>query len=212
MIALTPDLFARAVIASALSYGDDPVAAVVAASGKTKRSLPPAALGIARATGIPKGRACAILGLRLNTACAARGHDGVTFQRAQDTAYDAARFYLKAREFEATCEPPPPASAPVVRKPAPVVAETTKAQPAPSRAAPAIQRPAPRPATRAVPRGARFENLGGGVSVIRLKPVTDSVARHAKQQIDLGADLEEVADLFGVAADSLKRKLEGAGT
>jgi hypothetical protein len=91
----------------------------------------------------------------------------------------------------------------------------------PSPYSPAAGRPAPadpprprpplRDARRKAPRGAIIERRGGGVEVIRLKPVTDSIARHAKAQIEQGLDVSEAADLFDVDVDQLDRAVKALG-
>lgn len=53
---LTADLAARAIVASAYAYGDDPVRAMTAKSGKTRRCLTPALYGISTVTGVKVGR------------------------------------------------------------------------------------------------------------------------------------------------------------
>lgn len=65
-VPLTADLCARAIIASARSYGDDPVAAMspIAFRGaKSRRCVTPAALAIVQATGCSRPRLCQILGI-----------------------------------------------------------------------------------------------------------------------------------------------------
>lgn len=65
-VPLTADLCARAIIASARSYGDDPVAAMspIAVRGaKSRRCVTPAALAIVQATGCSRPRLCQILGI-----------------------------------------------------------------------------------------------------------------------------------------------------
>lgn len=60
---------------------------------------------------------------------------------------------------------------------------------------------------RAFPQGARFENMGEGVSVVRLKPLTDSILRHARQQHARGVSVDDLADLFGVDPVQLRQRL-----
>lgn len=58
MTALTADLCARAVIAAARAYGDDPAAACRARSGRLRRCLSPAIIALSRVLGAPV-EACA---------------------------------------------------------------------------------------------------------------------------------------------------------
>jgi hypothetical protein len=190
MIPLTADLFAHAVVAAARAYGDDPIDAFAAKSGILKRCRAPAAVAASRVAGIPLGRASAILGMLHTNVSAARGRGGGLFQKAQDAAEAACRAYLAANAPKPAAEAPARASA-QVRAPAP-----------PSK-------PLRPPAGRAIPRGARFQNLGEGVSIIRLKPISDSILRHARQQVEGGLTVEEAAEFFDVCPDSLKKRLEG---
>ena len=61
------DLWARAIIAAARAYGDDPVEALTSPAGHARaskrRSLPAACLGISEATGLPIGRVAPVLAL-----------------------------------------------------------------------------------------------------------------------------------------------------
>jgi hypothetical protein len=60
---VTADLVARAVIAAAAVYGDDPAGAVAARAGRARRCLAPAAAGLARALGLSERRGARLLGL-----------------------------------------------------------------------------------------------------------------------------------------------------
>lgn len=66
-IQLSPEVCARAIVAAARSYGDDPVLAVTAPRGDRKvfvrRALTPAALAIVQATGCSRPRLCALFGI-----------------------------------------------------------------------------------------------------------------------------------------------------
>lgn len=61
MIPLSPDLVARAVVASARSYGDDPIYACTAKRGVMRRSLKAAAMGLHAAMGGDLSRYCKVL-------------------------------------------------------------------------------------------------------------------------------------------------------
>lgn len=200
MIPLTAELFARAIIASAVSYGDDPVEACTAADRRRRRALAPALYGLREVTGASLATSARILGVNATAAAVSRNRGGERFARAVSAASEALRWHLASRF--AAAPPPEPQSAPTAPE---TPRQAVQARPVP--------KPAPRPQisrstnARAIPRGARIENRGEGVQVIRLKPVTDSIARHAKAQIDRGLDLEEAAELFGVAPESLQRAI-----
>lgn len=65
------DLWARAIIAAARAYGDDPVEALTSPAGHARaskrRSLPAACLGISEATGLSVGRVAPVLALQPST-------------------------------------------------------------------------------------------------------------------------------------------------
>ena len=85
---LTADLCARAIIASAQAYGDDPVRAMTAKSGRPRRCLTPALYGIASVTGRKVGRLRKMLhmgGLQAKPA-------DPEFSRAMKAAFRAAEF------------------------------------------------------------------------------------------------------------------------
>ena len=66
MMDLTPELVARAVLASATHYGDDPERALTAGRGVLKRSLRGAAIGLHRFAGGGKGAIAKALGVAPN--------------------------------------------------------------------------------------------------------------------------------------------------
>lgn len=265
---LTAELFARAIIASAVSFGDDPAEALTTTLRLRRRCLAPAVIGLVRATNVHLDRIAGILALKVSNITAAAERASPGFVRAAEAAREAVALHLGGLEPEAPAqayaepavEPaqvaaesasePEPAVVAMPVEPAPAFFEVTPEEvetaeggrhepagqhpaipplrrgdmapplPAQKAAASPASRPAPsRPAAkakpsrqgRAIPRGAVFQSLGDGVSVIRLKPITDSVLRHARQQAGCGVDVDELADLFGVDADQLRRRLnEGA--
>jgi hypothetical protein len=69
-------------------------------------------------------------------------------------------------------------------------------------------RPIVRAKGRAMPRGTRLEDLGGGVQVIRMKSITPKVLRWARSYREQGVDLDTLADLFDIDADTLGKALE----
>lgn len=176
---LTADLIARAIIASAVSRGELPP---VGSQQMTVGSTYPAAVGVALEAKHPLPVICRILRIEPSAVVRARSADPASFSRAQSAAREAVRYYLSAHPAAPEPEPPPPRP----RRSAPL----RKAE------------------TRAMPRGARLQNLGEGVQRIVVQPVPASVARHAKQQLDRGADLAFVADCFGFDPEALQRAVE----
>lgn len=69
-------------------------------------------------------------------------------------------------------------------------------------------RPIVRAKGRAMPRGARLEAIGSGVQVIRMKSITPKVLRWARAYREQGVDLDTLADLFDIDADTLGKALE----
>lgn len=92
------DVWARAIIAAARVFGDDPVEAVVAApvrGGRSKRqSLPAACLGIAKVSGQPVGQVAPILGLQPSHVRERKAKGGAEFRRAVQAAERAAQYAL----------------------------------------------------------------------------------------------------------------------
>ena len=92
------DVWARAIIAAARSFGDDPVETVVGpsfwASGSKRQSLSAACLGIAKVSGQPVGRVAPILGLQPAHVRARKSRGGADFRRAVQAAERAAQYAL----------------------------------------------------------------------------------------------------------------------
>jgi hypothetical protein len=92
------DVWARAIIAAARVFGDDPIEAVAAAPtrgrGSKRRSLPAACLGIAKVSAHPVGRVAPVLGLRPSAVRAMKTHGGADFRRAVQAAERAAQYAL----------------------------------------------------------------------------------------------------------------------
>jgi hypothetical protein len=106
-VALNPDLFARAVIASAVAFGDDP-AGVLESRGNSRRALAPAASALFEVVKVTMEEACRPLGLRSTTVFHARHRMSPTFRKAEAAAAEAIRWALKAA----------PVAAPPTAKPA----------------------------------------------------------------------------------------------
>jgi len=181
------DLYARAIIASALNYGDDPVAALEARSGIVRRCLAPAITGLALGSKTPIAEVCRPLGYRTTSISSARNLGGERYQKAQDAAEEAVRYALRTIEL--------------AQRQAPVKPR------APTSMADVRQRQQARPKGRAVPRGATFQSLGNGVQVIRLKPIDEAILARARQQIARGVSVTDFADMFDVDAERLAAAL-----
>lgn len=262
------DLIAKAIVAAAISYGDDPVDALISPTRGRRRSISAAVSGIERALGsaAPVIRIAPLVKVSAWTVYDARKVGKPQFHRAAEAAAEAIRYALKGRELAELGVAPVPAVPPaataavielaLVRNPPPSGVEdrvqAVQPQPLPLREANAVRvveivslpverprpanpvrpmpskpyspdraRPAPaapplRPvrhvdARRKAPRGAIVEKRAGGVEVIRLKPVTDSVVRHVRAQLENGLDLGEAADLFDVDVAALETALKAAG-
>jgi hypothetical protein len=195
---ITAELFARAIIAASVSLGEIN-ATQMRSKLITANAYLPASVAVALEVKQALTEVVRIVGVDCDAVALARRADLPRFKAAQDAARDAIRYHLKAKAEKAAREAPAPVPAVIQPEPA--------SEPPAARLAPVLTRPKSR--SRAMPKGVRFESLGNGVQVIRLKPITDSIARHAQQQIAKGADIEEVADLFEVSADSLRARIEG---
>lgn len=91
------DLWARAIIAAARAYGDDPVEALTSPGrgpgrGGKRRSLPAACLGISEATGLPILRAAPVLGLQPNQVRAQKTNCNREFKAAWKAAARAVEY------------------------------------------------------------------------------------------------------------------------
>lgn len=90
------DLWARAIIAAARAYGDDPVEALTSPAGHAqnsrRRSLPAACLGISEATGVPILRAAPVLGLQPNQVRARKSAPSRKFKAAWKAAARAVEY------------------------------------------------------------------------------------------------------------------------
>lgn len=94
---LTADIAARAIIASAREYGDDPVRAVTALRGRYKRSLAAAVAGMADALAIPEVVAGRVFHMERASLARAKAKGGEAF-RAASRAASYAGWRPEARE------------------------------------------------------------------------------------------------------------------
>lgn len=140
------DIFAHGVVAAARTYGDDPLLALSVVAGKSRRSVLPAAVGVAMATGMSLERAGYILGVQTKNLSRSRVEGGIEFETATAAAREAAISVMaqmgvqtwgipsKAihKTFAAIGRPRPVAPDPV-ENPAPVQAKVGKVERPPAR-------------------------------------------------------------------------------
>jgi hypothetical protein len=206
---LTAELFARAIIAASISRGEIRVVQKGPAHlAISRQAMAPAAVAIASCAHIGLTDVCRILGMDIMLVANARTADERAFMRAQAASMEAIRYHQKAvaiadrRPSEA---PPTPEAA----QEAVVTPFARPAAPKPPRAARRPARPFSGHVSRApaIPRGHYIERRNDDVQVIRVKPVTASVARHAQAQMVLGLSLDEAADAFDTTSDALKQAI-----
>lgn len=108
MTAPAADLFARAIIAAAISYGDDPVEAVTSRRCNVRRALTAAGAGLSEATGLTLKRVSAVLGVTDTAITHARFTNKPQFWKAARAAEDAARAHLKIHPLSLAPTPATP--------------------------------------------------------------------------------------------------------
>lgn len=202
------DLYARAIIASAVSIGDCPVKALTTPTGTDRRCLAPALVGMAVATGVSLRKLSPVIGYEATSISRARAGNPQRFQKAQDAAEEAVRYALRTKALAERQEDPPAPAAPPEPIPAPQAAPIAPVSPQKT-IAEVRRRQEARPKGRAIPRGATLQNVGNGVQIIRLKPITPELLARAHQQIAKGVTVGDFADLFDVDAERLSAALEG---
>ncbi|MBC7169246.1 hypothetical protein, partial [Phenylobacterium sp.] len=201
------DLYARAIIAAAISYGDDPVAALETRSGRARRCLAPAITGIARGSGVKLKAVCNTLGYDVTSISRARTANRDQFQKAQDAAEEAVRYAIRTAQIKAANAPPTAPEEPSLKTiPEPMPGRPTRARSVASMAE-VRQRQVERNAQRLSMKGRTSETRHDGVQVIRVKPITDAILAWARQQLAKGVTVEDFADLFEVDAEALERAL-----
>jgi len=224
---LTADVLARAIVAAAQAFGDHPVKALTGGrQGMNRRALTATVVGVHEASGATIKRVARILDVELRNVYTARTKGTEAFLAAACAARDAITPEPAPKPLRIPVELdepmlPEPVAEP---EPAPSIAvekrDTAKAfrpvhvpgyQPPKTR----LPTPAPKPAEqyrsgrrgRAFPKDVTFQNLGDGVQVVRLKPISDATLARAKSLIGPGFTLDEFADLFDVDADRLRDRL-----
>lgn len=113
---LTADLVARAVIAAAKSFGDDPERALATTRGPLKRALTPAAAAVADATSRSVQPVATLLGLRGNNFSRSRAAAG--YDLAYRAAFDAVKRELARATSSSASAAAPMVAAPAVARPA----------------------------------------------------------------------------------------------
>lgn len=140
------DIFAHAVVASAQTYGDNPLLALSVVSGRSRRCVLPAAVGVAMATGMSLERAGTILGVQTKNLSRSRVEGGLDFEAAVDVARWAALKVMASMGVQTWGAPsralhktfaaigrPRPVVADPAENPAPVQAKIGKVERPPAR-------------------------------------------------------------------------------
>lgn len=109
MTALTADICARAVIASARVYRDDPIKACTATTGKIRRSLAPAVLALSGVLNLPRPRVAKVFGVSSWTVNQAAASPSPRFIEAQAAAEGAVLAWSEPLAPEPPAPSPPPA-------------------------------------------------------------------------------------------------------
>lgn len=189
---LTAELCARALIAAAISYGEDPSNFEVIPPLRWRKVLAAGALGLHHATQRDVGDMAAVMGITRRIVLRFQNRAGETFHKAAEQAEIAGTYQIRSNRPE-----------PVVRAATPPLYATPKSRLKPREDGPA------KPARQASPAKLKVVPTSGA-TVIRLKPVTPSVAKHARQQLAKGAALEDLAEAFDVDPESLDRAVKAS--
>lgn len=96
------DLYARAVIAAAVSYGDDPIVAMTSEQYRGRQALVPAAVAISEVLAIDLTVTANVFGLKPNSLRASRAKGSHEFVKAKAAAEEALRWSLAAHA-KTTC-------------------------------------------------------------------------------------------------------------
>ena len=113
---LTPDIASRAIIASAVTLGLDPVEACVSRAGPRRQPLARAAAALADVLLLDADRIAAIFGVSPTTMKAHRISPTRPFLRAKASAEDAIRYALRGAAMTAKIAPRPAAPEPAPRR------------------------------------------------------------------------------------------------
>lgn len=157
---MTADILARAVIAAARAYGDDPLAVLTAPGRRGRRCLPAAASGVARALRIELRPVCGVLGLAYDSVRAKRSAKIDKFDQVERVVMRAVSYAGWRPEAAASIVVPPAA----ILKPAPVLKAV----------------PLPKPPSRRAPEAA--PSFRGGASVRELT-ADEAAQAHARERV-----------------------------
>lgn len=91
-VALTADTCARAIIAAARAYADDPVRVFVARGGPTRRAMTPAAEALAELCGVPLVKIAPMIGIAPRGVARARANGGAGYVAAYKAALRAVSY------------------------------------------------------------------------------------------------------------------------
>jgi hypothetical protein len=159
-VAVSADVIAWAVVASARVFGDDPVAALSGGARLrgARRCLPPAVVGVARATGAQEASLARMLGLPTGTVQGAKAHQKGRYREALAAVIAAVDLVLEDDRAGGGVAEPEPEIAPEAEPPMDEGAAIARAcappaPPAPFKPMPVIYRGDPTPSS---PLGARI--------------------------------------------------------
>lgn len=186
---LTADLVARAVVAAAMSYGDDPAVAMTSKAKKARRALTAAAGGLMMqkiAGSVDVAKALAIAPTSIFTARSRATADFLAAQLAASRAVSYACW--RPQDFQGE-------------------GEAAAAAPAAPGAATPSSSVLPHSARRVKPPAETPRRRGS----TRIKSVTARTMRYARRFLRARWDMEEVAWLFDVDAGDLQRRFKAEG-
>lgn len=126
---LSAEVCARAIIAAALSFGEDPAAVCASPSTKKRKVLCAAAGGLAVAEATSLNAASRVLRLHKTSVHHARAKDDPAYDRAEAAAAEAATWALKAAQEAAAPPCPPPRK--LTPPPGPIAASLRPGAPKP---------------------------------------------------------------------------------
>lgn len=193
---ITSDILAHGLVASARSFGDDPVIALVMKNGWRARSRAPACVGIGLALGVSDHRIARMLGVGVTTLCRGKKQSVPSFNRAARAAEEAVRRHLEGKAYEVV----------VTRR------EAVEAPPEEPELQPNAQAPARASIQRQEPlktAGKIVQRLPNGVEIVRSAPIPERVLARARTYVlEQGMSVEEFAELFNLEPRSLRHQLE----
>jgi hypothetical protein len=225
-------LAARAMVAAAISFGDDPAELLAGADISTRRSVTAAAGGLQLATGASVYAVSSLLALEQDGLLYARRRAERSWLKAQESAREAVAWTMKAHGLM-RIEPPPPqpdpppasprARAPDKRQTRPAavaVVDRGVAPPKPAKVVrqmdhvsragdlPSVPVEAMRFAVRPRRRvDARPEPMIERQGAVRVRALSPRGLGFARRFLKADWPIEDIADLFDVPADTLAQAL-----